>query len=127
MAFVDEKFMVPRVSLLQSLSGGGTQVGLATSLGSDFQHAMAPFQAEILALARYLQGDVHRAAMRLLVERNGRRPSAMEQQLIIAALAELQSTRSAATTSAARETRLERGRLVSRPAPTASVAGTPGS
>jgi hypothetical protein len=72
------------------LSGGETTSALASTLGSDFQHAVAPFKLEILDTAAFLHGDVHRAAMRLLVERNGRRPTAMEQQLIIAALATLQ-------------------------------------
>jgi hypothetical protein len=75
------------------LSGGDTRNALVTTLGSDFQNAVAPFKAEILDDAQYLRGDLHRAAMRLLVERHGRRPSVMEQQLIIAALADLQGER----------------------------------
>jgi hypothetical protein len=78
------------VSHLLHLSGGDARGGLIATLGSDFQPAIAPIKAEMLAIARYLSGDVHRAAMRLLVERDGRRPCAIEQQLIIAALAELQ-------------------------------------
>jgi hypothetical protein len=72
------------------LSGGDTRSSLVATLGADFHHAVAPVKAELLELARVLGGDVHRAAMRLLIEREGRRPSAMEQQLILAALAELQ-------------------------------------
>jgi hypothetical protein len=71
--------------------GGDAHSALITTLGSDFRHAIAPYKAEILDLAHYLRGDLHRAAMRLLLEYRGRRPSVMEQQLIIAALAELQS------------------------------------
>jgi hypothetical protein len=63
---------------------------LIATFGSDFQQVVAPFKAEIVELARCLEGDQHRAAMRLLVDRNGRRPTAIEQQLIIAALSELQ-------------------------------------
>jgi hypothetical protein len=73
------------------LSGGDTRSVLVDTLGSDFQYAVAPFKTEIVEMAACLNGDVHRAAMRLLMERNGRRPTGMEQQLIIAALAELQA------------------------------------
>lgn len=73
------------------LSSRDTRDGLIAMLGADFQSAVSPFKDEIKAIARLLGGDVHRAAMRLLVERNGRRPTTMEQQLIVAALAELQN------------------------------------
>jgi len=72
------------------LSSRDTRDGLIDTLGADFQSAVAPFKAEISAISRLLGGDMHRAAMRLLVERSGRRPTVMEQQLIVAALAELQ-------------------------------------
>ncbi len=72
------------------LSSADTRSALVATLGADFQSAVAPFKADIIAAARPLRGDVHRAAMRLLVDRHGRRPTTMEQQLIIAALAELQ-------------------------------------
>jgi hypothetical protein len=71
-------------------ASGDTRSALVATLGSDFQAAVAPFKAEILEVATHLQGDVHRAAMRLLIDRRGRRPTVMEQQLIVAALAELQ-------------------------------------
>ena len=80
------------------LAGGDTRSALITTLGSDFQLAVAPFKAEILAVAQYLRGDLHRAAMRLLVDCGGRRPSVIEQQLIIAALADLQGGVSPVTT-----------------------------
>jgi hypothetical protein len=73
-----------------------TRSALVATLGADFQSAVAPFKAEISALAVPLRGDLHRAAMRLLVERHGRRTTGMEQQLIVAALAELQDGATAA-------------------------------
>lgn len=69
-----------------------TRSTLIATLGADFQTAIAPYKADILDLARRLRGDVHRAAMHLLIERRGHRPTAMEQQLIVAALEELQAT-----------------------------------
>jgi hypothetical protein len=96
MAFLDDLFKFRRVSSPRPDSLGDTRSSLVAMLGADFQVVVAPFKTQILERARHLGGDHHRAAMALLADRAGRRHAGVEQQLIIAALAELQGVGAAA-------------------------------
>lgn len=107
---------------------GQTRSTLVGTFGSDFRHLMEPFKAELAALARDQRSDLHRAAMRLLLDYRGRRPTAMEQQLILAALAELQTQAGSNETPAATFDRVTRYCDDLRPpARVAASAGEPGS
>ena len=59
-------------------------------LGADLPALLSPIKVEIRELAQRTRSDFHNAALQLLAERHGCRRSPVEQQLILAALSELQ-------------------------------------
>lgn len=89
-AFFDEFFKLRLVSCgtIRAISNSSaTDVGL---LGADLQPALLPVKIEICQLAQHMRGDLHRAAMQLLTQRQARRFPMLEQELVVAALRQLQ-------------------------------------
>jgi len=90
MAIVDEFFILRRVSHTHTSDFSAPPAADVRLLGADLQPALLPVKTEIRQLARRMHGDVHRAAMQLLTQRQAQRFPLLEQQLVVTALQQLQ-------------------------------------